>query len=177
MRRSVSSAALIVLIAAACSRGDAGAPPVAADIDPVATFCTDWQRFATLTNSDRDPTPVLVREVVELQDEMGAIVPQDLDAEWASILEWNAAYIDYFETAGYDDLSDDVAVDLFGGEAAAGRAFQARADGYEGVGAWARQNCADTGDDAFCQLWPAYDEFMEEWQSLLAAYFERREGA
>jgi hypothetical protein len=159
----VTVAAVAMLATAACSSAgdDAGGSPVAAEADPVATFCDDWQRFDTLTNSDEDPTPALVQEVIVLQDEMGTILPLGLDAEWASILAWNNVFIDYFETAGYDDLSEEAITGLFGGEEAIETAGQAREDAYSAIGVWARQNCPGTDEAAFCDLWPEYDEFLE----------------
>jgi hypothetical protein len=92
---------------------------------------------------------------------MATILPVGLEAEWASILAWNESFIDYFQTAGYESLTEDMIFDLMGGEEAANVAGQARQDGYDGIGAWSRQNCPTTGNATFCELWVEYDEFLE----------------
>ena len=163
MHRTMTVAAVVVLIAAACSSAgdDAGGSVVDAVSDPVATFCTDWETFDALTNSDDDPTEQLVREVVDLQDEMEAIVPDGLESQWASILEWNRTFIEYFEATGYGQPSDEVIFDLLGGEEAAVVAGQDREDAYVTIQGWARHNCPGSNDATLCDLWPVYDEFLE----------------
>lgn len=156
-------AAVVMLATAACSSagGDAGDPAVGAVSDPVATFCSDWARFDALTNSDEDPTPALLQEVLDLQDEIGGVLPEGFEAGWASILDWNTTFIEWFQTTGYEQPSDEIYYDLLGGEQAAAAASQARGEAYEAIRTWSRTNCPASSDATFCQLWPAYDEYLE----------------
>ena len=109
MHRAMTMVAVVMLATAACSSAgdDAGDRAVGAVSDPVATFCTDWQRFDALTNSDDDPTPALVQEVLDLQDEIGVALPEGFEVEWASILDWNTTFIEWFQTTGYEQPSDE----------------------------------------------------------------------
>ena len=156
-------AAVVVLVTAACSPAgdDAGGSVVDAVSDPVATFCSDWQRFDDLTNSDVDPTEALVQEVVDLQDEIGQVLPQGFESEWTVILDWNTTFIEWFQTTGYQQPSTEVIYDLLGGEAAAQVAGEAREDAYDAFHGWSRTNCPASNDATFCELWPVYDEFIE----------------
>lgn len=156
-------AAVVVLATAACSSiaDDGGSSVIGEEPDPVTTFCADWVRFDALTNSDDDPTAQLVRDVVDLQDEMEVVLPDGLESEWASILEWNRTFIEYYETAGYRQPSDEVIFDLLGGEDAAVVAGQDREDAYLTIQSWSRRNCPSSSDATFCDLWPAYDTLIE----------------
>ena len=156
-------AAVVVLVTAACSPAgdDAGGSAVGAATDPVATFCTDWDRFDRLTNSADDPTEDLVEEVIGLQDELGATLPEGLDTEWAAILDWNTTFIEWFQTTGYSQPTSEVIYDLLGGEEAAEIAGQTREDAYDTIGTWSRTNCPDSSEATFCDLWPVYDQLIE----------------
>ena len=147
VHRAMTVAAVVMLATAACSSagGDAGDPEVGAVSDPVATFCSDWARFDALTNSDDDPTPALLQEVLDLQDEIGGVLPEGFEAGWASILDWNTTFIEWFQTTGYEQPSDEIYYDLLGGEQAAAAASQARGEAYEAIRTWSRTNCPEIG--------------------------------
>lgn len=181
MHRAVTIAVVVTLAIAGCSSGDDGdGSTAAAESDPVVAFCAGWDRFDRLTNADDEaPTEALVQEVVDLQDAMGKVVPDELDPAWASILDWNTPFIQWFETAGYQEPTDDVVFELLGGEDAAIAASQARSGAYETIRTWSRANCPAGDDATFCELWPSYDDFLESdpepTEELIARLLEMQE--
>ena len=162
-----------LLVVAACSAGDdsrpVGSPDGSSETDasvaddPVTQFCIRWDEFAALMESDVEPTDELVDELLERQREIEEVLPDELSSAWTDIVGWNSAFVEYFSVAGYQEVTDEVLITVFGDEQAAEEAVDAIGAAFSTMHAWSARSCPIGEGDAvaFCASWTEISALLE----------------
>lgn len=167
MRGVTTGLMAVLLFAASCAGGQDPAPgagtgesggatsPVVADGDPTAQLCVRWAEFAELTEGNDEPDQAFVEDLLALMRDIDRVVVDELEPAWADIASWTTAFIEFFDAAGYQAVTEEVIVAAFGDAQAAEKASSAAETGYRTMRDWSGRNCeAGEGDAAaFCTSW------------------------